>query len=147
MQQPYSAENIDALFHILLNRLLIHHQGMDRSPAIIPYKAQLQSLRLEIQNDFLNVPTINQCAAAIGISESYFQHLYTEAFGISFQKDVITFRIEYAKNLLLTTDLAVEQIAELCGYNTPVHFYRQFKKIAGITPAKFRKTLENLEVT
>lgn len=144
--QPYSSQNMDALFRILLNRLLMHHQGMDHSPAIIPYKSQLQTLRLELQNDFLNVPSISQCASTIGISESYFQHLYTESFGISFQKDVIAFRITYAKNLLLTTDLAVEQIAELCGYNNPVHFYRQFKKIAGITPAKFRKSSMNLEV-
>ena len=106
----------------------------------------MQELRLEIQNDLLNIPSIRQCASAIGISESYFQHLYTEAFGISFQKDIIGFRITYAKNLLLSTDLSMEQIAELCGYNTPVHFFRQFKKIAGITPAKFRKTSENLEV-
>ena len=137
--EPYSTENIDALFHILINRLHVHKQGMDHSPSLLPYKAQLQSLRLELQNDLSNTPDIRTAAADMGISESYFQHLYTDTFGVSFQKDVIAFRIEHAKNVLLTTDLTVEQIAELCGYNNPVHFYRQFKKIAGVTPAKFRK--------
>ncbi|MBQ7943140.1 MAG: helix-turn-helix domain-containing protein [Lachnospiraceae bacterium] len=138
--QPYSDENIDALFHVLINHLLIHQQNATQTANIFPYKAQLQSLRLELQNSFLNTPDIKESAASIGISESYFQHLYSELFGISYQQDVIHFRIEYAKNLLLTTELPVEEIAELCGYNNEIHFYRQFKKIAGSTPAKFRKT-------
>ncbi len=137
--QPYSSENIDALFRVLINHLLIHQQSTSKYSALTPYKSQLQSLRLELQNNFLNTPDIRESAASIGISESYFQHLYTALFGISFQQDVIHFRIEYAKNLLLTTQLPVEEIAELCGYNNEIHFYRQFKKIAGSTPAKFRK--------
>ncbi len=137
--QPYSFENIDALFRVLINHLLVHQQNASQPTAISPYKSQLQALRLELQNNFLNTPDIRDSAASIGISESYFQHLYTELFGISYQQDVIHFRIEYAKNLLLTTVLTVEEIAELCGYNNEIHFYRQFKKIAGQTPAKFRK--------
>lgn len=137
--QIYAAQNIDALFGILINHLLTCQQGNAHSPSVIPYMTQLQTMRLEIQNNLANTPTIAKCAASIGISESYFQHLYTEAFGNSFQKDIIEFRIEHAKNILLTTNLSMEQIAEICGYNSPVHFYRQFKKIVGITPARFRK--------
>ena len=137
--QPYSSENIDALFRVLVNHLLVHQQSESHPTAFSPYKSQLQSLRLELQNSFLNTPDIAESAASIGISESYFQHMYTEFFGISYQQDVIHFRVEYAKNLLLSTELPIEQISELCGYNNEIHFYRQFKKIAGITPAKFRK--------
>lgn len=138
--QPYSSMNIDALFGVLMNHLVVHSLHAVSNPALTPYKSQLQSLRLELQNNFLSTPGIKESAAAIGISESYFQHLYTELFGISYQQDVIRFRIEYAKNLLLSTSLPIEEIAELCGYNNEIHFYRQFKKIAGQTPAKFRKS-------
>lgn len=139
---PYADKNIDALFHIILNHL---HSALTHADTLLPttpYADKLRAIRLDIQNDLTNVADITTCAGSMGISESYFQHIYTQLFGTSYQQDVIHFRIEHAKNTLLTTDLPMEQIAEICGYNSPVHFYRQFKKIAGVTPAKFRKNIK-----
>lgn len=137
--KPYAQENIDALFGIIINHLLSALTHTDTTAHTTPYADKLRTIRLDIQNDLINTPDIAVCARNLGISQSYFQHLYTRLFGTSYQQDVIFFRIEHAKNTLLTTDLPMEQIAEICGYNSPVHFYRQFKKIAGMTPAKFRK--------
>lgn len=136
---PYAQENINKLFEVILNHLRAAlTQNKYREP-IVPYADKLRAIRLDIQSDPTNTADIAGCAKSLGISQSYFQHIYTQLFGTSYQKDVIYFRTEHAKNLLLTTDLSMEQIAELCGYNSPVHFYRQFKKLAGITPASFRK--------
>ncbi|MBQ7918600.1 MAG: helix-turn-helix domain-containing protein [Lachnospiraceae bacterium] len=136
---PYAEKNIDALFEVIINHLLSALTHADTALPATPYADRLRAIRLDIQNDLTNTSDISACAQGLGISESYFQHIYTQLFGTSYQQDVIHFRIEHAKNTLLTTDLPMEQIAEICGYNSPVHFYRQFKKIAGVTPAKFRK--------
>ena len=136
---PYAERNIDALFEVILNHLLAALTHADTLLPVTPYADRLRAIRLDIQNDLANTADISACARDLGISESYFQHIYTQLFGVSYQQDVIHFRIEHAKNTLLTTGLPMEQIAEICGYNSPVHFYRQFKKIAGVTPAKFRK--------
>ncbi|MBQ8822103.1 MAG: helix-turn-helix domain-containing protein [Lachnospiraceae bacterium] len=136
---PYAQENIDRLFAILLNHLRCA-LNTDASPRpAAPYADRLRAIRLDIQSDPTNTADIAECARHLGISESYFQHIYTQLFGTSYQKDVISFRTEHAKNLLLTTNLSMEQVAELCGYNSPVHFYRQFKKLTGNTPASFRR--------
>lgn len=73
------------------------------------------------------------------ISESYFQVLYRRLFGVSFQKDLISMRIDYAKTLLETSDLSVSAVSEMCGYQTEVHFFRQFKSLTGTTPLRYRK--------
>lgn len=65
-------------------------------------------------------------------------HLYSQLFGISFQKDLIQMKIDFALDLLSHTTLTVEEIAKLCGYNNTVHFHRQFKQITGMTPGKCR---------
>ena len=136
---PYAEKNIDALFGIIINHLHSALTHADTQFPATPYADKLRTIRLDIQNDLQNTPAISSCAQKLGISESYFQHIYSEFFGTSYQQDVIYFRIEHAKNTLLTTNLPMEQIAEICGYNNPVHFYRQFKKVTGITPATFRK--------
>lgn len=137
---PYAEKNIDALFGIIINHLHSALTHADTQFPATPYTDKLRTIRLDIQNDLKNTPDIHTCAQMLGISESYFQHIYSQFFGTSYQQDVIYFRIEHAKNTLLTTNLPMEQIAEICGYNNLVHFYRQFKKVTGITPATFRKS-------
>ena len=78
-------------------------------------------------------------AESMSISVSYFQHLYKDFFGISYQKDVIDMRIEYAKRMVKSTDNKIELIAKLCGYSNEIHFYRQFKEITGMTPKQYKE--------
>lgn len=49
-------------------------------------------------------------------------------------------RVDYSKYILRTTDLPMEQICDMCGYLNEVHFYWQFKKLTGTSPAKYRKS-------
>ena len=48
------------------------------------------------------------------------------------------YRINVSKQLLLTTNLKVYEIAERVGYNDSITFGRAFKKITGTTPNGFR---------
>ncbi|MDE6132852.1 MAG: AraC family transcriptional regulator [Oscillospiraceae bacterium] len=73
------------------------------------------------------------------MSESYFQELYKNIFGVSCGADVITNRIETAKILLSNTSSSMEEIASMCGYNSIVHFSRQFKQMTGFAPNGYRK--------
>ena len=73
------------------------------------------------------------------ISESYLQELYKKTFGISIGADIIYGRIDTAKMLLLDTELTAAEVGYHCGYNSSVHFSRQFSKIVGASPAEWRK--------
>ncbi|MBO5314802.1 MAG: helix-turn-helix domain-containing protein [Clostridia bacterium] len=44
-----------------------------------------------------------------------------------------------AKNLLVTTDLSMDEIAERCGYSSANYFSLIFKKNVGISPLNYRK--------
>ncbi len=47
-------------------------------------------------------------------------------------------RVERAKSLLLTTDLSVATISEQVGFRDVSHFGRVFRRLAGISPGRFR---------
>ena len=134
----FAAENIDSLLTVMFNHLLAAFNEPDTLLAK-PFSKELKQIRLDLQNTPSDRHSIEEYSAKLGISKSYFQHLYTDLFGISFQQDVIKQRIERAKFIISTTDLPLEQVAEICGYSSEVHFYRQFKQMTSITPAKFRK--------
>lgn len=138
-EEHYRQENIDALFHVLLNHLRHNDANRCNVHLLSPYHATLCNIRLDMRNSLSDNHSIKRYAELLHISESYFQHLYSEQFGISFQKDLIHARIDYAKTMLHSSDATMSQIATMCGYHNEVHFYRQFKEITCITPAQYKK--------
>ncbi|MBR1823720.1 MAG: helix-turn-helix transcriptional regulator, partial [Ruminococcus sp.] len=78
-------------------------------------------------------------AEKIGISQSYFQHLYRQYLNVSFNADVIGARMTLAERLLLNTSLNVSEIAERCGYPDASHFMKLFRRKNGQTALSYRK--------
>ncbi len=101
---------------------------------------RMSIVRSKIYSMPQNEWNINGLAHEMVMSKSHFEHMYKQIFGVSAMSDVITSRIEHAKFLLSTTDVPVNQIAEMCGYKSDIHFMRQFKSRMGTTPSKYRQT-------
>jgi len=59
--------------------------------------------------------------------------------GTSYQKILGEVRASLAKEYLATTDLSMEQVADLIGFSHPENFQSAFKRWANQTPAQFRK--------
>ena len=47
-------------------------------------------------------------------------------------------RLEKAKELLRHSELRINEIANMCGYNSSSHFMRQFKEHTGETAKEYR---------
>ncbi len=64
---------------------------------------------------------------------------YTAAFGISPLKDFNHVRMLEAKKMLLNTNLQVQEISNILGYENINHFIHLFKAETGVTPGAFRQ--------
>lgn len=106
-----------------------------------PHYSRLIELREKIYRNPQLKWNVDTMAADVNMSRSYFQHIYREVFGVSCISDVISGKIEKAKEILSETSCTVAQAAAMCGYDNEEHFMRQFKKIVGLTPTKYRKQL------
>ncbi len=51
---------------------------------------------------------------------------------------LLNVRLECAKNMLLSTELSINEIAMACGYENVTYFHTIFKKAFGLTPNEFR---------
>ncbi len=104
-----------------------------------PHFSSLIELREKIYRNPQMKWNVDTMAADVNMSRSYFQHVYREIFGVSCMTDVISGKIEKAKEILSETGCTVSQVATMCGYENEEHFMRQFKKIVGVTPTGYRK--------
>lgn len=73
------------------------------------------------------------------VSPSYFSRLFTKETGENFSSYLSRTKIEWAKQLLETSDLSVAQIGEELGFQEPGYFIKQFKRYEGTTPLHYRK--------
>lgn len=105
-----------------------------------PHYSSLTELREKIYRNPQIKWNVDTMAADVNMSRSYFQHIYKQTFGVSCMTDVISGKIEKAKEILSETGCTVSQVAAMCGYDNEEHFMRQFKKIVGVTPTVYRKS-------
>lgn len=85
--------------------------------------------------------SLAEVADYVGLNEKYFTNRFTKETGETFSSYVTALRIQKAKELLKTTSFKVYEISEMVGYRNVEHFNRVFKKLNGVTPAGYRKTM------
>lgn len=88
--------------------------------------------------DFQNV-----IAQQFGMSYHSFRVLFRKATGKAPRQFVMKCRLHYALELLNSTDLQVKEIADRCGFENPISFFRFFKKSVGVTPLHYRHHLHS----
>jgi AraC-like DNA-binding protein len=67
------------------------------------------------------------------------RHRFRKLFGISPRGLLVRLQVDRAKELLLTSDLSVKEIAFELGYAWQQDFTRAFKKCAGMSPSQWRQ--------
>jgi len=89
--------------------------------------------------------SIEEVATEIGTNRSYLSKAINDSFNKSFNNIVNEFRIHAARQIIADKkyeQFSLEAIAEMVGYNSRTTFIRNFKKITGLTPSYFRKSIE-----
>ena len=82
-------------------------------------------------------------AAVARLSEFHFNVAFRSSVGDSPHEYIIRRRIERAQGLMLSTDAPLSEIAVECGLADQAHFTRLFRRVAGETPAAWRRARAN----
>ena len=85
--------------------------------------------------------TLKKMADLCHISPSYFSRLFVRETGEKFSVYMLRSKINWAKQLLETTNKSVSEIGIDVGFSDSAHFIKTFKRYEGITPARFRHTV------
>lgn len=92
-----------------------------------------------VQYNFMNDISLSEIAAACACSESTVSHLFKKHTGVSAKKYINNLRISQAKKFLLTSELSISTIAQMCGFSNINYFPTAFKKQVGVNPTEFRR--------
>lgn len=82
--------------------------------------------------------TLEQIAGSVPLTPQYCCALFSKHMGQTLFEFITIQRIDFAKALIVTSDLSLTEIAGQCGFGDYNYFSRVFKKISGLTAGKFR---------
>ncbi len=118
-----------------LGRLIYPSQNIQNYGA----QSEIQKSVVYLHTHFRDNPSLALLASVCHLSPGYFSSLFKSITGKNVSQYLTELRIDYAKRLLLATNLSVTDICFSCGYGSLSNFMKAFKNCAGISPLCFRK--------
>lgn len=85
---------------------------------------------------------LDKIALTHGLSKGHFIRRFREVVGVTPWQHVIRLRLDRAKELLAEPDLPIAAIAAAVGFDDPNYFSRLFSRHVGLSPRRFRETLQ-----
>ncbi len=92
-----------------------------------------------LHSNFREPIAVADAAAYVGYAPNYFNTIFHSVFGIPFGAYLRNMRLTYAKNLLLSGNMSLTEIAIDAGFGSLSHFSRSFRAVHGVSPIEYRK--------
>lgn len=86
---------------------------------------------------------LSDVARMAGTNRTYLSRFFNNDKDSTFYEYVNTLRVDYASELLSSTTMSIEDIAEKSGFNSRTSFYRVFLSIKGISPSQYRENQQS----
>ena len=104
-----------------------------------PLVKKLYAIRKIVSSDLRQSYTITQLARLTGLNDSTLKKDFKRIFGTTLFEYVMELKMTKARQLLISSDKTIYEIAEQVGYKNATHFSAAFKRIEGLSPNAYRK--------
>lgn len=84
---------------------------------------------------------LDDICKSIGYSKSYLCKIFGEQTGKTIASYTVKSKIKKAKELIRKNDMNFSEISDSLSFDNPQYFSRVFKRVTGMTPTEFKKTL------
>jgi len=103
-------------------------------------KSIAEKARIYIQSHYMEGNlSISDISEELLINQTYLRKMFKEEMGMTLLEFISKYRMHMAKQLILTTDYSLTQIAEKVGYNDVSYFSKCFKRYYQVSPKHMTK--------
>ena len=93
---------------------------------------------------FMRDLTVDEIAGHLFISSRQLDRIVKKRYGKTLHQVIVDKRLLTAEQMLLSTDMTVDNISDAVGFGSKSGFYREFVRRYGMTPAEFRKNNQDI---
>ena len=104
------------------------------------YNKRVEDSIKYIKENYAKKIKIEDISRVVGLSKWHYIRLFKRLKGLTPIEFLTVLRLEKAKELLkIDYKSNIKEVAEKCGYPSPLHFSEIFKKKIGVSPRQYRK--------
>ena len=112
-----------------------------RNPSL--YQQGILQVAAYINQHYTEPVTLEELADMCHLSKTYFISAFKKVIGQPPYDYLLRLRIAKAKVLLETTDCAIKEIADICGFQRTNTFTSHFRTVTHMTPSEYREHMRN----
>lgn len=105
----------------------------------IKYSPVVQQIVNYVNSNYYEELSLKTLSQKYNINSSYLGQIFNKEIGYSFSEYMNKIKNMKAKELILTTNMKINDIAKEVGYFDTSYFYRKFKKYYGVSPSTLRE--------
>lgn len=124
---------------------MISEAAFNLHPRFIGYQRIEAALRALDENPIGSI-SVQELSEICNLSVSGFRRLFHREMGMSPCDYLMKRKLQRAEDLLLISNMSIEEVAHECGFQDEFYFSRFFRKKKGIPPLLWRKEKQELEI-
>ncbi|XCP84139.1 response regulator [Roseburia hominis] len=133
----YQADNILGLKTAFISEITeiitsMHEEDSQYTPVV-------RQIIAEVQRNYKEDMNLKTLAYKYHMNASYLGQIFQKEVGCSFAQYLSNTKNSIAKDLILNTNMKINDIAKEVGYPDTSYFYRKFKQCYGVSPASLRE--------
>lgn len=133
----FSAEDIRGIKTVFFSEIAeiiecIHEEDSQYTPMV-------RQIISEVQHNYREDMNLKTLAYKYHMNASYLGQIFQKEAGCSFAQYLSNTKNSIAKDLILNTNMKINDIARQVGYTDISYFYRKFKQCYGVSPASLRE--------
>lgn len=134
----------EKMTHLLMVAIVTELDRARKDSLIVPNSTMVSQNRfgklMKYMGDHYNECTLAEVAEKYGYNPDYLSARFKMITGVTFSKKMLEMKLEQAANMLISSELTADEIAQRCGFQSKSWFTRKFKERFGESPGKWRKT-------
>ena len=133
-KEGYYSQSLSVLYDIIYNIKLHRHEysTSEQERKLMPACEYMTAHFCESDFDY------RAMCSTTGLSYNHFKNLFIKQFGQSPVRRLTALRMERARELLITGQYSVTDIAAACGFDNVYYFSTVFKKHFGVAPTLYK---------
>ena len=135
---PYKPRPLEEDVIAIVDILSMLVENSKSNTQIDYHLAIVEDVKSYIDNNYISAPSIEELCSMFYTNKNVLQSGFKQITGLSVRDYIVYQRINHSIDLLIKTDLCIEDIVSKVGYKSKSSFYTAFKKIVGITPQEYR---------
>ena len=101
--------------------------------------AAVKQTILYLHTHFFENPSLEKTASTIFICPGYLSTLFHSETGMTYKQYLTNIRIEFARRLIVSSDMPINDICSLVGFGSYPYFLKTFKAAYNVTPTSLRE--------